>query len=59
MSLATLLEEATRVQIKFANREDPELQALRRDKWGAVAKELERIIDERSKQQSTLSRKNR
>lgn len=47
MTLAELLQEAARVQIKFANREDVELQVLKRQGWENVAKEIVRLIDDR------------
>jgi hypothetical protein len=55
--ISKLLEAATRLQIRFSNREDTELQQLRERAWGDVQKEIERVIDERIK--SAISRKNR
>lgn len=45
MSLAKALEAACRVHVKFANREDPELQRLREEHWQSVADHIELIID--------------
>ena len=47
MKLTELMQEAARVQIKFSNREDVELQVLKRQGWENVAKEIERLIDEK------------
>jgi hypothetical protein len=64
MTIAKALEEACRQQIRFHNREDSELLALRAKLWGEVEREIERLVDERLKdhgkqQQSTLRRQNR
>lgn len=45
MSIASLLQKAAAIQVKFANREDSELQLLKAEAWEAVALQIEALID--------------
>jgi hypothetical protein len=57
MSIAKALEEAAKFQIRFHNREDPDLLAKRAELWGEVENQIILMIDERLDQLTAPKKK--